>query len=178
MRTTGNPRSRRLALSFIVLAGPWLAACGTPVTPTALEPELGILAADGGKATKSEGSTNLRACRNCAPAAADPFRVPPNKVASLTVTVFNTGETPVEVFGLALFLVDGAGRRIPLSDTEHLAPRPGAQTTLSLRFVVPSDTPGGRYLVEAVVDPHGRIAEFDETDNTWLSPDALHVAAF
>jgi hypothetical protein len=179
MSTIRDFRSRRLALSFAVLsATAFTSGCGTPLSPTAPEVELSAAAApaadEGGTASKSGGQANFVLCRYCL-SAIDPIRVPPNKLVTFTAYLFNTGDAPAGVVGLSVFLVRADGRRIPVSESELEAPRPGERIPLRLRFVVPSDTPEGRYLLEVVVDADNRVLESDETDNAWLSTESLAV---
>jgi CARDB protein len=177
MSTIHDSRSRRLALSFAVLsATAFASACGTPISPTAPEVELAAAAVadEGGKASMSGTRANFWFCRDC-PLAMDPPRVPSNKDWTFTAYLANTGDAPAGVVGIDVSLVSAGGRRIPVSESEVAAPRPGERLPVRLHFAVPSDTPEGRYLLEVVVDRANRIAEYDETDNTLLSTESLSV---
>jgi hypothetical protein len=178
MRTIREPRTRRLALSLGVLGGSvLLAACGSsPVSPTAPAVELAAPGEDGGRASKSAGTTNFTFCRRCDPII-DPYRVPPNKELSFSLVLGNTGDAAAETVQVAVSLLGADGRRIPLGGAAPRAPRAGESVTLGLRVVVPAATAHGRYQIEAVLDPDNRIAESDETDNIWVSGESLAVVS-
>jgi hypothetical protein len=181
MNTTRSARSRWLSATLTVLGGTLaLAACGTPVSPTALPTDPAAVAAavdDAGGVRKSAVAKPNFTCRPpCAVSEIDPLRPPPNKDFSFTASVSNTGGDPAGNLHVAVSLLGSGGRlRIPVSAIDLASPRPGETVSFRLRFTVPAGVPAGRYAIQVVLDPRNEIAESDEADNVWVSEDSLVV---
>ena len=170
MSTTLHSRPwRRLAVLGVAAA---VSACGAPVAPTPVTIEVASVSAggDAGVAVMAvAGRPNFGPCRYCPEI--DPLRIPPNVPVDFPLALANTGDAGAGTVHVSTFLVGADGRRIPAAEADVAAPGPRETVGLRLRLVVPSGTPAGRYTLEAVVDPDNRIAESDETDNTWLVAD-------
>jgi hypothetical protein len=177
MKIIRNAGSRWLAATLTALgASVLLSACGSPVSPTAplVEPAAATND-DGGRAAKSEARSNLAWCPRCRPSAIEPPCVPGTKEISCFVGLSNNADAPTGDVRVAASLVGAGRRRIPLTEADVAAPRPRETLSLSLRLVIPSGVPTGRYMIELVADPRNEIPESDETDNVWVSDESLVV---
>ena len=67
-------------------------------------------------------------------------------------------------------LLGADGRRIPVSDTDHIVPRLGETMHFIVRFVVPSTTPPGTYHVEMAL-----YVDSKEPSDVWRSDRAITV---
>jgi hypothetical protein len=171
MRTIFDRGRRWLASILVALGGSMLlSACSPPASPTATDSA--EAAARGGGEAGAARSSSVRGivfCPWCRATVIEESRGPAKVYVGLT----NTGDEALDGVAVWSYLLRADGLVIPVSETHHLAPRPGQTIDITVEVEVPSRTPAGSYSILLKLSPESR-----DRDEIWVSNETITVAGW
>jgi hypothetical protein len=99
----------------------------------------------------------------------------PGMPVDVVARYVNEADGAVEGMAVAFALVRDDGLVAPLGTVDGVGLAPGEAVTTRGNFVIPRETPPGRYRLRATADPENRIPEYSETNNSGLSEAVFEV---
>jgi hypothetical protein len=168
MRTISDSGRRWLASILVAVGGSvLLSACSPPASPTPTD-SAEAAARGGGEAAAARSSSvgGIVFCPRCRATVIEESRGPAKVYISLT----HTGDEPLDGVTVWSYLLRTDGLVIPVSETHHLAPRPGQTIGITVDVEVPSKTPAGTYNILLKLSPESR-----DPDEIWVSNATLTV---